>query len=78
MESDSGAPIACTLQPGDYRKRLAWIAELARDGLVGVSRDDLRLELKYAPHVAVEQSPRAKRFGIRKGGVMGGPLMAVG
>jgi hypothetical protein len=52
MESGSGAPIACTLQPGDYRKRLVWIAELARDGLVGVSRDDLRLELRYAPHVA--------------------------
>ncbi len=52
MDSGSGAPIACTLQPGDYRERLAWIAELARDGLLDVSRDDLRLELRYAPHVA--------------------------
>ena len=34
--------------PGDYRERLAWIAGLARDGLLGVSRDDLRLELRYA------------------------------
>lgn len=52
MEIGSGAPIACTLQPGDYRERLAWIAGLARDGLLGVSRDDLRLELRYAPQVA--------------------------
>ena len=52
MEIDSGAPIACTLQPGDYRARLEWIAELARDGLLGVSRDDLRLELRYSRHVA--------------------------
>jgi hypothetical protein len=52
MESGSGAPIACTLQPGDYRERLAWIAGLARDGLLGVRRDDLRLELRYALEVA--------------------------
>jgi hypothetical protein len=52
METDNRAPIACSLQPGDYRKRLVWIAELARDGLLDVSRDDLRLELRYAPHVA--------------------------
>ena len=52
MEIGSGAPIACTLQPGDYRERLAWIAGLARDGLLGVSRDDLRLELRYAREVA--------------------------
>src|SRR5919108_3440583 len=52
MEIDSGAPIACTLQLGDYRERLAWIAGLARDGLLAVSRDDLRLELRYAREVA--------------------------
>jgi hypothetical protein len=52
MENRDGLPIACTLQPGSYQERLAWIAELARDGLLDVSRDDLRLELRYAPHVA--------------------------
>jgi hypothetical protein len=51
METDNRAPIACTLQPGDYQQRLAWIAELARDGLRAVRRNDLRLELEYAPHV---------------------------
>jgi hypothetical protein len=51
MDTDERAPIACTLQPGDYRDRLASIAELARDGLLNVSRDDLHLELNYAPHV---------------------------
>lgn len=52
MEIDSGAPIACRLEPGDHRERLAWIAGIARDGLLGVSRNDLRLELRYAPQVA--------------------------
>ena len=51
MDSREDAPIACTLQPGDYRERLAWIATLAREGLLGTSRDDLRLELRYAPNV---------------------------
>ncbi len=52
MDTDVRAPIACMLRPGDYRERLAWIAELARDGLLGVSRKDLHLELRYAPHLA--------------------------
>ena len=51
MESGDDAPIACTLQLGDYRERLAWIANLAREGLLGTTRDDLRLELRYAPNV---------------------------
>jgi hypothetical protein len=52
MDRGDDAPIACTLQPGDHQARLAWIAELAREGLLDVSRDDLRLELKYAASVA--------------------------
>jgi hypothetical protein len=52
MDSRDGLPIACTLQPGSYQERLAWIAALAREGLRGVSREDLRLELRYAPDVA--------------------------
>jgi hypothetical protein len=52
MDSRDAAPIACTLEPGDYRERLTWIADLARNGLVEVHREDLRLELRYAPSVA--------------------------
>jgi hypothetical protein len=52
MDSRGGAPIACTLQAGSYQERLTWLAQLARDGLLGMSRDDLRLELRYAPNVA--------------------------
>jgi hypothetical protein len=52
MDARDGLPIACTLQPGRYQERLAWIAALARDGLREVSREDLRLELRYAPDVA--------------------------
>ena len=46
------APIACTLGSGDYRERLAWIAELARDGLLSVRREDLEIALRYAPRVS--------------------------
>ena len=52
MSERGESPIACTLQGGSYQERLAWMAELARDGLLGVTRDDLRLELRYAADVA--------------------------
>ena len=52
MDGRNEAPVACTLQSGDYRERLAWIADMARDGLVEVRREDLHLELTYAPRVA--------------------------
>jgi hypothetical protein len=52
MSKRGESPIACTLQGGSYQERLAWIGELARDGLRGVTRDDLRLELSYAADVA--------------------------
>jgi hypothetical protein len=52
MKNRGESPIACTLQGGSYQSRLAWIAELARDGLRRVNREDLRLELTYAPDVA--------------------------
>jgi hypothetical protein len=43
------APIACTLGPGDFRQRLAWIADLNRDALRDQRRGGLRLVLTYAP-----------------------------
>jgi hypothetical protein len=52
MDGRDGLPIACTLQAGSYQERLEWIAALARDGLRDVSRDDLRLELRFTPDVA--------------------------
>ena len=45
-------PIACTLAPGDYPARLAWIAKLALDGLRSSERPDLVLELHYALETA--------------------------
>jgi hypothetical protein len=42
------APIACTLGPGDFRQRLAWIAALNCDALRARHQDGLRLELTYA------------------------------
>jgi len=52
MKSRDDVPVACTLQAGDYQKRVAWIGELARDGLLKVNRTQLRLELTYAASVA--------------------------
>lgn len=42
-------PIACMLDAGDFKQRAAWIAGLNRDALLAARRDDLRLELTYAP-----------------------------
>ena len=52
MDGRDGLPIACALQPGSYQERLTWIAALVRDGLHDVSREDLRLELRFVPDVA--------------------------
>jgi hypothetical protein len=41
-------PMACTLIEGDFRARLAWIAELTRVALRGYERTDLTLKLRYA------------------------------
>lgn len=40
--------IACSLPPGPYHERLAWIASLNRDALGSYRRDGLWLELTYA------------------------------
>ena len=52
MSERGELPIACTLQGTSSQERLAWIEELARDGLRAVTRDDLRLELRYTADVA--------------------------
>jgi hypothetical protein len=44
-------PIACTLAPGDFKERLAWIGALTRDALRSHERRDLVLDLRYAPEV---------------------------
>ncbi|MCW3847904.1 hypothetical protein OF829_11695 [Sphingomonas sp. LB-2] len=43
------APIACTLDGGSFKTRMAWIADLNARVLKAVRRNDLRLELDYAP-----------------------------
>jgi hypothetical protein len=48
MSIVESAPIACTLAPGTYKDRLAWIAELNKDALRAHERRDLVLELRYA------------------------------
>jgi hypothetical protein len=52
MTTPDTPPIACTLAPGDYLARLAWIAKLTRDGLRHAKRRDLELELHYALETA--------------------------
>jgi hypothetical protein len=43
----SETPIACTLNIGDYKERLAKIAALTRDALRSFERDELTLRLTY-------------------------------
>lgn len=42
-------PIACTLAPGDFKERLAWITDLTRDALLSHRRRDLELDLRFRP-----------------------------
>jgi hypothetical protein len=48
MTARNETPIACTLGGNDYHERLAWIAQLNRDGLRSHRRDATTLELRYA------------------------------
>lgn len=48
VELSDPAPVICTLGAGDYKARLAWIADLNSRALRAHHRDDLRLELTYA------------------------------
>lgn len=45
-------PIACTLGAGDFQARVAWIAALNARALRSYRRDDLILQLTYAPDAA--------------------------
>ena len=51
MRSRDETPIACTLRANDYHERLAWIAQLNREGLQSHRRDAMTLELHYAAAV---------------------------
>jgi len=47
-----GQAVACALAEGDFRERLAWIATLTREALRSYERDNLTLDLRYAPEAA--------------------------
>jgi hypothetical protein len=48
------APIACTLDVGDFKERTAHIRDLARRALRHASRTDLTLTLTYEPEALAE------------------------
>jgi hypothetical protein len=50
--SSKTPPIACTLTAGNFNDRIAWIGELTRDALRSYERQDLVLDLRYAPEAA--------------------------
>jgi hypothetical protein len=54
-------PIACTLTGGDYRERLAWIANLNRDALQEQRRNDLQLDLTYRREAAPQVREMVER-----------------
>lgn len=45
-------PIACTLELGDFKTRIAWIREVNRRALRSHARDGLTLRLTYASDAA--------------------------
>jgi hypothetical protein len=47
MADEQPAPIACTLSGTDYEERIAWIAQLNRDGLRTHRREGVSLRLDY-------------------------------
>lgn len=49
-------PIACTLAPDAYKDRIAWIAALNEDALLGHERHDRQLDLRYAPRARARVS----------------------
>jgi hypothetical protein len=61
MPRSEAKPIACTLTPDDLDSRLAWIAELTRDALREHRRDDLVLQLTYAPEAACRVREMVRR-----------------
>jgi hypothetical protein len=52
MTTTEAPPIACTLAPGEFKDRLAWIGTLTGDALRSHERRDLVLYLRYAPEAA--------------------------
>lgn len=42
-------PIACSLDTGSFKERIAWIASLNARSLTSSRRDDLALTLEYQP-----------------------------
>lgn len=48
-ETDTAPPIACTLDTGALKNRLAWIADLNAKALTKSRRGDLALTLEYRP-----------------------------
>lgn len=61
MTKSQDRPIACTLTGGDFRDRLAWIAELTREALRSNEQNDLVLHLQYE----VEAAERVREM-VRK------------
>ncbi len=47
VAGENPAPIACSLDAGEYCERMAWLRELSRDALLAHELDDLELTLVY-------------------------------
>jgi hypothetical protein len=52
MKSSKTQPVACELTADNFNDRIAWIGELTRDALRSYDRQDLVLNLRYAPRAA--------------------------
>jgi hypothetical protein len=62
MTESGHAPIACTLSPGEFAERLAWIAAL-NGSLRGYAQRELTLELHYPPEEVLRVRELVRREG---------------
>jgi hypothetical protein len=61
MASSTDTPIACTLEAGDFKERLAWIAKLNQAALLDARRDGAQLVLTYRPDHADDVREMVRR-----------------
>lgn len=61
--TNTDVPIACTLGAGDFKARMAWLADLNARALIDHRRDGLTLHLRYRAeaHDEVEDLVRQER-----------------
>ena len=61
MVTSTDTPIACTLEAGDFKERVGWIAKLNQAALLDARRDGAQLVLTYRPDHADDVREMVRR-----------------